>query len=249
MRIIDLTITNEYIKGAGEFVGASGSHDDVVFRMAFGDMWTGLTKTIVWRNSYRDNPTFTVVTAAMLEDVHVPNVYLVPIPAEAKQYAGKMGMTIKGAETEGADETQATLSVYAEFVVKESYWSDDAEEAADVTATQAEQLQDQIEDLTDDMLAAIAAAESLQTSWDNLEVEAETLAPLSEATVEKEQTADSLKFIFGIPEGKPGATLSGTGMFGFWIDENGHLMLTYQQDEDLVFEINDSGHLIVTIAS
>lgn len=249
MRIIDLTITNEYIKGAGEFVGAAGSHDDVAFRMTFGDMWDGLTKTAVFRNAYRQNPTFVVITAAMLEDLAVPNVYIVPIPLEAKQYPGKMGMTLKGAEVEDTEETVATLSLYAEFEVKESYWSDDAEAAADVTASQAEQLQDQIEDLTDTMLQAVATAENLQESWDNLAVEAETLPPLSEATVEKEQTENSLKFIFGIPEGKPGATLSGTGMFAFWINGDGHLMMTYEQDEDLDFAIDTEGHLIVTIAT
>lgn len=246
MRTIDLTITNEYIKGTGEFVGAAGSHDDVVFRMTFGDMWDGLAKTIVWRNAYRENPTFTVVTAAMLEDNTVPNVYLVPIPLEAKQYAGKMGMTIKGAVSEDDLETMATLSVYGEFVVKESYWSDDAEAAADVTPTEALQLQTQLEELTEATLDALNAAENLQDAWDNLEVEAETLDPGADATVEKEQTDSSLKLTFGIPTGRPGVATTSDGMFAFNINDAGHLILTYVADEDVDFYINSSGHLIVT---
>lgn len=246
MRTIDLTITNEFVKGAGAFVGAAGSHDDVYFRMTFGDMWDGLAKTIVWRNAYRDNPTFTVVTAAYLEDMSVPNVYLVPIPTEAKQYPGLMGMTIRGAEVEDQLETEATLTVYAEFVVKESHWSDDAAAAADVTPTQAVQLQDQIEDLTNTLLTSIAKTDELQDAWDNLEVDAETLAAGEPATVEKTQTDVSVKFTFGIPAGRDGAASNAEGLFYFIVDERGHLILTYVSDEELEFEINDQGHLIVS---
>lgn len=246
MRYIDLTITNEYIKGTGEFVGAAGSHDDVAFRMTFGPMWLGLTKTVLFHNAYRQNPTIVVVTAAMLEDPSVPNVYVVPIPVEAKQYAGKMGLTIKGATVEDDTETSATLSVYGEFIVKESYWDNDAEAAADVTASQAEQLQSQIEELTDDMLDAIATASSLQTSWDNLAVEAESLSADEEASVEKTQTQSSLKFTFGIPRGHDGVVTETDGVFFFVINAAGHLILTCIDDDDVDFSIDETGHLIVS---
>lgn len=247
MRYINLYITNEYIKGVGEVVGAAGSHDDVAFRMTFGDMWEGLTKTIVWRNAYRENPVYTLVTAAMLEDVTVPNVYIVPIPAEPKEFVGKMGMTIFGADVEAGVETQATFSVYGEFVVMDSYWPYGAREVEDVTPSQAVQLQSQIEKLTDSMLEAIQKSNTLQEQWDNLEVEAETLAPGDDATVEKEETASSVKFTFGIPRGRDGVATTSDGVFAFNVNEQGHLILSYVADEDLDFSIGDDGHLYVSL--
>ena len=56
-RIIELTVSDEYVIGGGVPIGAAGSHDDVVLRMAFGEMWTGLniyaTFTEPWERTPR----------------------------------------------------------------------------------------------------------------------------------------------------------------------------------------------------
>lgn len=56
-------------------------------------------------------------------------------------------MTIKGATVSGGTETTATLTATARFTVMESEWSDDAETGGDITPTQAEQFQAEIDSI------------------------------------------------------------------------------------------------------
>ena len=41
-RIIECSVSDEYLLGGGVPIGAAGSHDDVVLRLGFGDAWAGL---------------------------------------------------------------------------------------------------------------------------------------------------------------------------------------------------------------
>lgn len=145
-RVIPLQVTDEYVRGAGVPVGAAGSHDDVALRLAFGPMWAGTARSIVWRDANGEHPTITALTTDMLAEGE-SEVYLVPIPAEPKRFAGQMVMTIKGATVSGGTETTATLTATARFTVMESEWSEDAETGGDITPTQAEQFQAEIDSI------------------------------------------------------------------------------------------------------
>lgn len=163
MRVIPCRVTDEYVQGAGVVAGAAGSHNDVALRLTFGAMWTGTARSIVWKNARGGNATVTLLTANLLEEGE-EEIYLVPIPAEAKEYAGEMSVTVKGVTVSGETESSATLTATAYFTVLESDWDEDAEESGDVNATQAEQLQAEIEGIKESIVeaknSAIAAAES-----------------------------------------------------------------------------------------
>lgn len=183
MRTIPITVSDEYVRGAGGSVGAAGSHDDVILRLAFGDMWEGTTRSIVWLDANGENPVVTALTTAMLEEGET-EVYLVPIPAEPKKVAGQMKMTIKGATVSGEVEVTATLTATARFTVMESDWDNDAEQSADITATQAEQYQAELEAIKATIADARSAATEAKAS--------ETAAALSETNAKASESAAAI---------------------------------------------------------
>ena len=141
-RIIECQVSDEYILGAGMVVGAAGSHDDVLIRLAFGDMWIGLNLYATFRDSKGESPTLVAILPSMLADGEVM-VYDVPVPAAAKKYEGKMMLTISGySVVDGTEEDTATNTATAYFRVLRSDFAmfDDAS----VDATLAQQIHNEI---------------------------------------------------------------------------------------------------------
>ena len=151
-RIIKCLVDDEYVKGAGVVAGAEGSHDDVLLELTFGDLWDGLTKKITWVDARGGNPTIQILTVDLLKEGET-NVYLVPIPYNAKRYEGEMAMSIKGMKVEGSLEQRASMTATAKFIILPSVYNEDADEQGDITATQAAQMQAQIDGLIDDVVA------------------------------------------------------------------------------------------------
>lgn len=190
-RVIPIQVTDEYVRGAGAAVGAAGSHDDVLLRMEFGPMWAGTARSIVWLDANGENPTITALTTAMLADGET-EIYLVPIPAEPKAVAGEMTMTVKGVTVSGSKETTATLTAAARFRVLESSWDPDAEESADITPTQAQQFQAEIEGIKSGVAAAKAAGAAAAESEKNARAsETAAAASASQAADSKSAAAES----------------------------------------------------------
>ncbi len=159
-RIIKCDVSNEFIKGAGQVIGAAGSHDDVELELTFSPVWYGTSKRVLWLDALGENPTLTVLTT----DLRVPGqgeVYRVPVPAEAKAVEGDMMLTIRGVEVEAGVETRAVVAATAPFRVLPAIWDPFAEESQDITPNQADQLQAQIDNIKNDIDQAAAAASSL----------------------------------------------------------------------------------------
>ena len=189
-RIIECQVTDEYVRGDRMVVGAAGSHNDVALRLAFSPMWAGTARSIVWKDALGGNPIVTVLGTDLLETGET-EVYIVPIPAEPKAYAGDMSMTIKGAVVDGDKETSATLTARAFFAVMESDWDEDAEGTQDITPTQAEQFQAQLEAIKDDIANAAKAAADAEAAENAAAVAAGAakIASESEAAAQAAQRA------------------------------------------------------------
>lgn len=155
MRYIDIEVTNEYVKGAGVPIGAAGSYKDVTLRIRFNDMWDGMAKHITWLDANGENPTLVYLTANNYDGEY----YSSAIPAEAKAVAGTATMSIKGAYG-----TKGTLTAKAEFKVLESVYDENAESAADITPTVAEQFQEQMEEIIGSIAGALEAASEAAAS-------------------------------------------------------------------------------------
>lgn len=137
MRIIDCTVNNEYIVGGGVPIGAAGSHDDVVLRLAFGEMWTGLNIYATFTDALGENATVVMLLPSMLVSGTIMT-YDLPIPASAKRIEDRTFLSLTGYTVVNGTEGIATNTVTSYFRVLPSKVAllDDGT----VDATLAEQL-------------------------------------------------------------------------------------------------------------
>lgn len=97
-----------------------------------------------------------------------------------------------------------------------------------------------------------AAARS-EAAWSGLQktdVYAVTVPYTNNAKAIKEQVDDHFHVRFEIPKGEPGrngAVVAANGLYGFQVNQEGHLILTYTGDTPPNFTINEAGHLILTL--
>lgn len=266
-RTIPLKIQNEYIIGDKVLIGAAGSHNDVVLRMEFSSMWDGLAKTAQFCDALGENVIPVILTANLLES-NTTNVYLVTVPVDAKKYEGRMALAIKGAAVSAQKETRATMAAYGTFRVAESNWNEAAETEQDVSATQAEQLQSQIDIILDTIQDARTAAGEAAASESEAEKSAAAAAANANAAkASAEKAASSAVHTPYIGENTNwyvwdpsknayidtgvyavGATMPASGLFGFNVSANGELRLYYTGDTPPDFTIDADGHLIYKLS-
>lgn len=263
-RTIPLKIQNEYIAGDKVLIGAAGSHNDVVLRMEFSPMWDGLAKTVQFCDALGENVVQTLLTANLLETGKT-NVYLVAVPGDAKKYAGRMAVAIKGAATSAQKETRATMAAYGTFKVAESNWNETEEVNQDVPASQAEQLQSQIDAILDNIQdarsAAGEAASSASRAAGSASAAAASAANAANSIVRTPYIGSNKNwYVWNSKENKyvdtgvyavgaDGATMPAAGLFGFDVDpDSGQLRLYYTGDTPPDFEIDADGHLIYKLS-
>ena len=204
--IIKLHIVNEHITGSGVSVGAVGSHDEVLLEMDFrsGALWQGTTRRAIFANALGENRTVIILTTNLLEQGQ-GEVYLVPVPWQAKEVAGECFLTVEGFVTDSSGkEIVRCVTEEARFRVLPSrlYTNDNAP----VTPSQAEQLQKEVDSIKQTIvnagisernakaseLAAAASAAAAGSSADAAKVSADRAAaqiPLAQAEVSKAEAA------------------------------------------------------------
>lgn len=263
-RTIPLKIQNEYIAGDKVLIGAAGSHNDVVLRMEFSPMWDGLAKTVQFCDALGENVVQTLLTANLLETGKT-NVYLVAVPGDAKKYAGRMAVAIKGAATSAQKETRATMAAYGTFKVAESNWNEAEEVNQDVPASQAEQLQSQIDAILDNIQdarsAAGEAASSASSAAGSASAAAASAANAANSIVRTPYIGSNKNwYVWDSKENKyvdtgvyavgaDGSTIVADGLFGFDVDpDTGQLRLYYTGDTPPDFAIAADGHLIYKLS-
>lgn len=163
-RIVKLQIANEFIVGGGVSVGAVGSHDDVLLEMDFrpSAVWAGTTRRAIFANALGENRTVIVLTTNLLEEGQ-GEIYLVPVPQEAKDVAGECFLTIEGFVRDGdGKEIVRCVTEEAKFrVLPSKLYTNDTDP---ITPSQAEQLQAEIDKIKDDILEVDANAAAMSAS-------------------------------------------------------------------------------------
>lgn len=179
-RIIPLQIADEYIMGAGGSVGAVGSHDDVLLEMDFRSsaLWAGTTRRAVFANALGEAVEPIILTTNLLEEGQ-SDVYLVPVPAEAKSAAGECFLTVEGVIIESGQEILRAVTEEVTFRVLPSrlYTGESA-----ITPDAAEQLQAEIDEIREDLAAIPANVEAAAGS-------AEAAAQSEDAAAQSEDAA------------------------------------------------------------
>lgn len=177
--IVKLQISNEYIQGSGVSVGAVGSHDDVLLEMDFrpSAVWSGTTRRAIFANALGENRTVIVLTTNLLEEGQ-GEIYLVPVPQQAKDVAGECFLTVEGFVTDGTGkEIVRCVTEEARFrVLPSKLYTNDS---APVTPSQAEQLQAEID--------------SIKTTIVNAGISERNAKASEEAAAYSEQAAQSSK--------------------------------------------------------
>ena len=163
-RIVKLQISNEYITGSGVSVGAVGSHDDVLLEMDFrpSAVWAGTTRRAIFANALGENRTVIVLTTNLLEEGQ-GEIYLVPVPQEAKDVSGECFLTVEGFVTDSSGkEIVRCVTEEARFrVLPSKLYTNDSDP---VTPSQAEQLQAEIDSIKSDIVEVKGAREATAAS-------------------------------------------------------------------------------------
>lgn len=145
-RIIELTVSDEYVIGGGVPIGAAGSHDDVILRMSFSDAWMVRNKYATFRDALGENPVLVDFLPSML----VPGkdaTYDVVVPAAAKKIDGRASMTLTGyTVVNGSEEKEASNTAVTYFRVLPSTYKIMDDDSIDLTL--AQQMHLEIEELS-----------------------------------------------------------------------------------------------------
>lgn len=160
-RIIECAVNNEYVIGGGVPIGAEGSHDDVVLRVAFDNSWIGRNIYATFRDALGENPTLVALLPSLLVQGE-SMVYDVNIPGAVRKTDGKMSVTFSGYTIVGGVEEEEISNTAATYfrVLPSTYkiMDDDS-----IDATLAQQLQNEIRELAE-------LCNSLSERLDRLEV-------------------------------------------------------------------------------
>ncbi len=187
-RIISLSVEDMYIKYTGEAFGATGSHNAVTLRMAFGPAWEGTAKTAYFTDALGN----TSVALVLGLDTLVDGAYEVDVPSEALKTAGVATITIKGVLVSGKTTTKAITTAAGHFRVLDSELPDSAGNAGTITPSDKDQLQAEIAGMetlfTTAKAAAEAAAANAKVSETNAKA-SETAAASSASSAEASKTA------------------------------------------------------------
>ena len=154
-RTIIATISGEYVKKSSGTAGTSGSGNVNVLCLVPDSGWDGMAKTLTWFDAKGENPTKQVLTTDKI--VTMPDGstgWAMLIPQEPLAYPGECMWVL-----DGYQDGKRARTIGDKLTVAYSPAADGATDPADPTATQAEQLQKQI----DAILATIQDAKTAAT--------------------------------------------------------------------------------------
>ena len=150
-RIIEVKINGNYLTKDNKNAGVVGEANATALRIEFDEGWDGYAKTITWIDARGENPTGVVLTYDKLESIaDSTRVYLTLIPGEVLTLAGEIMFAV-----DGYLNGKRQRSVYGKLVVRPG---DVFTTLEDVTPSQAEQLQTQIEAIMPDLQASAQAS-------------------------------------------------------------------------------------------
>lgn len=186
---------------------------------------------------------------------------------EAKTEAAKSQSAAKASETNAkGSETAANKSASAASDSAAAALA--SQQAAAKSQTAAKASADLADANANRAESARTGAEAAQRAVENLGVSAHSIAAGSEATVTKSVADSGVTLYFGIPLGEQGAVgpagpqgaigpvgpagpagtvVPADGLYGFSVNGDGHLILSYSGGEAPQFELKTDGHLYYTL--
>ena len=177
-RIIEVKVGGNYLSKDNKNAGVRGEANVTALRITFDESWKDYAKKITFWDARGLNPRVVFLEGSLLEDYKKSNlVYLIPIPAEPLREAGTMTFVI-----DGLVDDKRMRSVSDVLEVKDAPIDDEALRPEEPTPTEVEQMQAQLEELTNTIGEAMEAKELTEAAKEqavkcaNIAVENATVA-------------------------------------------------------------------------
>lgn len=216
-RLIRVKVDGHHLKKDNRTAGVQHEANAAKMRIEFDPSWDEYAKKITFWNADGKNPVERMLTADLLENIaESTRVYRCFIPGEAMTEAGELTFII-----DGYVDGKRQRSVFDTLDVEAAPYIAQADQPADPTPTQAEQLQVQIERLLNDVRAETIMAEQAKLAAELAKLGAEQARAYAEAImvgqivpevtlkdkadlvggkVPKEQLPDMVGWDNGVPE-------------------------------------------------
>lgn len=166
MRTIYMSVTGDTVERSSGVAGVQGSGNVDQVVLAFDGSWDDYAKSCVWWDARGAMAARRLLTAELLVDIATDTrTYAVPVPPEALRYAGACTLVI-----EGAVQGRRARSVAQDFQVVAAPLD---EEGQELTPTELEQIQLQVDGLLPQLQAVLNTEES-RRSAETLRADGET---------------------------------------------------------------------------
>lgn len=204
VRTIRVTVVGERLRKDSKSAGVQGGANAAALHIAFDQSWTGFSKRIIWRNAAGEDPVAVILynSVSALAEGAEALAFDVPIPAEPLALAGWCSFTI-----EGYLDAQPDVVLYTvrdRLQVLPNVEAGGALPPDDVTASQAMQLQAEIDGILPDVMGQVALAVSAKEAVEDMTVSASGLDAGSAPTVTKTVRDGVVHLAFGVPAGAKG---------------------------------------------
>ncbi len=204
VRTIRVTVVGERLRKDSKSAGVQGGANAAALHIAFDQSWTGFSKRIIWRNAAGEDPVAVILynSVSALAEGAEALAFDVPIPAEPLALAGWCSFTI-----EGYLDAQPDVVLYTvrdRLQVLPNVEAGGALPPEDVTASQAMQLQTEIDGILPDVMEQVALAVSAKEAVEDMTVSASGLDAGSAPTVTKTVQDGVVHLAFGVPAGTKG---------------------------------------------
>ena len=158
-KLINIAVNGSHLRMDSSKGGVQGEVNATKLRITFDKGWDGLAKTITFHDALGNNPVQTLLTADNLENiVKSARVYICAIPGEALAEGGWFEFII-----EGADNNKKVRSAEGKLYAEAAFSTEGAATPEEITLSQAELIQSQIDNLLGDMQElAVMAADSAE---------------------------------------------------------------------------------------
>ena len=154
-RRIEVRVNGSYLEKDSNYAGVQHEANSTWLHIVFNDIWDSLSKKVTWWNAKGENPVEIILSTNYLDKpLESLLSYLVPIPGEAMEEDGQNTFVI-----DGYSEGLRVRSVEASLIVRPARYADTAGSPSDVTPTQAEQLQAEIDSMKEGIQKVASAKE------------------------------------------------------------------------------------------
>lgn len=157
-RIIEVKVVGNHLIKDNKNAGVRGEANVTRLRITFDESWDNYAKKVTFWDARGLNPVELTLTTDLLENITESTlIYLVPIPAEPLAEAGSLTFVI-----DGYSDGKRQRSLSDKLSVKDAPMADNAGEPTDITPTQAEQLQSQVQAIMGDIQKVAGAKEEAE---------------------------------------------------------------------------------------